>query len=249
MHMNTISTYEQIMTFRKKLKSKLDPIRYEHTLSVSYTCMNLAMRYGADLQKAELAGLLHDCAKRFTDQELIARCRKHDIELTEWDLRAPAVIHAKNGAWLAQHKFGIEDDEILEAIRCHTTGKPGMGLLDKILYIADYIEPRRYKAADLPRIRQLAYQDLDQGLNEILDGTQTYLEGRECVSNPLSRQTFEYYQSQKENGEAENKQTESKPTETKQTEKGGTEYGTGKRNGKAGYKRPGRQKGRGRSRH
>ena len=124
-------------------------MRYEHTLGVSYTCMALAMRYSANLDQAEMAGLLHDCAKRYDDATIICKCQEHGIELTEGELRAPAVIHAKLGAWMAEHKYGITDPEVLSAIACHTTGKPAMSLLDKILYVADYIEPRRDKAPNL----------------------------------------------------------------------------------------------------
>ena len=109
-----ITINEQIVTFRKQLKSKLDTMRYEHSVSVSYTCIALAMRYGFSLEKAELAGLLHDCAKRYTDNELIARSQKHGLSLTESELKAPAVIHAKYGAWMARNKFGIQDEEILQ---------------------------------------------------------------------------------------------------------------------------------------
>lgn len=187
---------EQIITFRKQLKHKLDPMRYEHSLSVSYTCIALAMRYGYDLQKAELAGLMHDCAKRYTDNELIARCAKHNVELTEAEISAPAVIHAKYGAWLAEHKYGIHDPEILDAIRCHTTGKPEMGTLDKILYIADYIEPRRDKADNLGEMRYLAFRDLDQTMYEILAGTLNYLDKKGSRVDPMTMQAFEYMKAQ-----------------------------------------------------
>ena len=140
---------ERITEIRKHLKKKLNPMRYEHTLGVSYTCMALAMRYSANLDQAEMAGLLHDCAKRYDDATIICKCQEHGIELTEGELRAPAVIHAKLGAWMAEHKYGITDPEVLSAIACHTTGKPAMSLLDKILYVADYIEPRRDKAPNL----------------------------------------------------------------------------------------------------
>ena len=142
---------EQIITLRKQLKSKLEPMRFEHSVSVSFTCTALAMRYAYDIQKAELAGLMHDCAKRFTDSELIRKCQKHGVALTEAEIKAPAVIHAKYGAYLAENKYGIQDPEIISAIACHTTGKPDMSTLDKILYIADYIEPRRDKADNLPQ--------------------------------------------------------------------------------------------------
>ena len=115
---------ERITEIRKHLKKKLNPMRYEHTLGVSYTCMALAMRYSANLDQAEMAGLLHDCAKRYDDATIICKCQEHGIELTEGELRAPAVIHAKLGAWMAEHKYGITDPEVLSAIACHTTGKP-----------------------------------------------------------------------------------------------------------------------------
>lgn len=170
---------EQIFTFRKQLKSKLDPMRYEHSLSVSFTCAALAMRYGYDIEKAELAGLLHDCGKRFTDNELINQCERKHISLTEEEMQTPAVIHAKYGAWIAAHKFGIEDSEILSAISCHTTGKAHMSILDKILYVADYIEPRRDKAKNLPEVRKLAFIDIDQTMLVILAGTIEYLKKKE----------------------------------------------------------------------
>lgn len=188
-----ITMNEQIATLRKQLKSKLDPMRYEHSIGVSYTCIALAMRYGYDLGKAELAGLMHDCAKRFTDNELISKCEKHGVTLTEDELKAPAVIHAKYGAWMAEHKYGIQDEEILAAIRCHTTGKPEMGTLDKILYIADYIEPRRDKASNLTEMRCLAFQDLDQTMYEILDGTLKYLKKKGGSVDSMTMQAFEYY--------------------------------------------------------
>lgn len=188
-----IAVNEQIFTYRKQLKSKLDPMRYEHSLSVSYTCMALAMRYGYELGRAELAGLLHDCAKRYGDNELIVKCKKHGLELTEGEKKAPAVIHARYGAWMAEHKFGIQDEEILSAIRCHTTGKPQMGMLDKILYIADYIEPRRNKASNLEQMRYLAFQDLEQTMYEILKGTLEYLKKRDADVDPMTQCAYEYF--------------------------------------------------------
>ncbi len=185
---------EQIITFRKQLQEKLTPMRYEHTLSVSYTCIALAMRYGYDMQKAELAGLMHDCAKHFSDSELIAKCEKHGVALTEAEIQAPAVIHAKYGAWIAEHRYGIQDREILDAICCHTTGKPDMTMLDKILYIADYIEPRRDKADNLERMRWLAFRDLDQTMFEILDGTLQYLKRKGSAVDPMTLEAYCWFE-------------------------------------------------------
>lgn len=181
----------EIDSIRKKLEAKLTPARYEHTLSVSFTCMALAMRYGYDLEKAELAGLLHDCAKRYDDPKIIKKCEKHGIVLTDSELRSPAVIHAKLGAFLAERKFGVSDPEILSAIACHTTGKPQMGLLDKILYVADYIEPRRDKAPGLADMRRLAFEDLDEALYQILKGTLAYLEQSGHFADEMTQKAFE----------------------------------------------------------
>lgn len=186
--------FNLISSYRRNLEMKLDPMRYEHSLSVSYTCMNLAMRYGYDLEKAELAGLLHDCGKRYSDDIILKKCRKHNISFTPEEEAAPAVLHANYGAWLAQNKYGIQDPEILSAILYHTTGKPEMSLLEKIVYIADYIEPRRYKAADLPQMRKLAYIDLDETMYEILKGTLAYLNKKSGKIDPMTRKAFDYYQ-------------------------------------------------------
>lgn len=184
---------ERITEIRKHLKKKLNPMRYEHTLGVSYTCIALAMRYSVNLDQAEMAGLLHDCAKRYDDVTIIRKCQERGVELTESELRAPAVIHAKLGAWMAEHKYGITDPEILSAIACHTTGKPAMSLLDKILYVADYIEPRRDKAPNLPALRRLAFEDLDEALYQILDSTRNYLKSTGTAEDDTTEQTWEYY--------------------------------------------------------
>ena len=183
----------QIMMFRKRLLNRLSPMRYEHSLSVSFTCMSLAMRYGYDMNKAELAGLMHDCGKRYSDDIILKKCIKHGIEVTEAELNALPVLHAKYGAWLAEHKYQITDREILDAIGCHTTGKPDMTVLDKILYIADYIEPRRFKAENLPLIRRLAYENLDETMYAILSGTLEYLDKKGGSIDPMTVEAYEYF--------------------------------------------------------
>lgn len=187
----------QIMLLRKKLKSKLAPMRYEHSLSVSFTCMNLAMRYGYDLEKAELAGLIHDCGKRFSDEVILEKCLRHGIEVTDAEKKALPVLHAKYGVWLAENKYGVTDKEILSAVACHTTGKANMSTLDKILYIADYIEPRRYKAANLAQIRKLAYEDLDETMYAILSGTLEYLQKKGGFIDPETCSAYEYFKTLK----------------------------------------------------
>ena len=186
----------EIFSIREKLKASLKPGRYEHSLSVSFTCMALAMRYGYDLDKAELAGLLHDCAKCYDNNSIIAACRNSGMELTEGELQAPSIIHSRLGARMAEEKFGVNDPEILSAIACHTTRKPDMSLLDKILYIADYIEPRRYKIKDLPAIRRLAFEDLDQALFQIMEGTLRYLKESGTYADIMTQNAYHYYKKQ-----------------------------------------------------
>lgn len=153
------------------------------------------MRYGCSLEQAELAGLLHDCAKRYDDERILKRCKKHGIIVTEDEKRAPAVLHAKYGVWMVRNCYKVQDIEILEAIACHTTGKPNMSLLDKILYVSDYIEARREKAPRLLELRRLAFEDLDEALYQILNGTLAYLEQKGSYINPMTLETFHYYDS------------------------------------------------------
>jgi predicted HD superfamily hydrolase involved in NAD metabolism len=198
----------EIFSIREKLKASLKPGRYEHSLSVSFTCMALAMRYGYDLDKAELAGLLHDCAKCYDNNSIIAACRNSGMELTEGELQAPSIIHSRLGARMAEEKFGVNDPEILSAIACHTTGKPDMSLLDKILYIADYIEPRRYKIKDLPAIRRLAFEDLDEALFQIMEGTLRYLKESGTYADIMTQNAYHYYKKQMRRQKEEQKEGE-----------------------------------------
>lgn len=183
----------EIYEYRKKLKKILKPERFEHSLSVSFTSVCLAMRYDCDLYKAEVAGLLHDCAKQFSDKELIKLCEKDKVLLTEDMLRAPQVIHSVYGARYARKEFGIDDEEILSAIFYHTLGKPEMNILESIVFVSDYIEARRYKALRLPEIRKMAFEDLDRAVYEINHDTITYLEESGGFICKDSYDTYQYY--------------------------------------------------------
>ena len=183
---------------KRKIKKELDRDRYQHTLGVAYTAACLAMRYGEDLDKAYTAGLLHDCAKCIPTDEKFRLCDKYGIELSRFEKENPALIHAKLGAYIAENKYGISDDDILAAIRTHTTGEPEMSLLQKIIFTADYIEPRRDQAANLKEIRQLAFTDLDRAVEKILYDTLNYLgKKKDAPVDPMTKMTYEYYSSQR----------------------------------------------------
>lgn len=182
-----------IKAYQKKLKHEMDENRYEHTLGVMYTCGSLAMRYDADIQQAMLAGLLHDCAKCIPNGKKVKLCEKHNIQITDVERRNPFLLHAKLGAFLAMHEYDIHDKEIISAILNHTTGKPAMSLLDKIVYIADYIEPGRDKAKNLPEIRRMAFVDLDLTLYQILHDTLSYLGEGDGEIDEMTQRAYEYY--------------------------------------------------------
>lgn len=186
------------------LEATLRPGRFLHTLGVAYTAGNLALCHIGESEgkRARRAGLLHDCAKYLTDAEMITLCDQQGIHLSDIERENPALIHGKLGAYLARHRFGVEDEEICSAIFCHTTGKPGMTPLEKILYVADYIEPRRKidgKPYSLSKIRKQCFRDLDQGLLMILTNTVNYLQKGNKVVDDMTLRTYEYYSGKCEN--------------------------------------------------
>lgn len=184
---------DHLRKLRKEMEKAQDSKRFEHTLGVEFTSAALAMRYGAPVRSAQLAGLLHDCAKCLTDEERVAICRKNDIPMSELERANPFLLHAKVGAHLAKEKYGVKDQDILNAIRNHTTGRPEMSLLEKIVFVADYMEPGRKHAPNLDEIRGLAFVDLDQALLKILSDTLEYLDSGNGDVDPMTRRTWEYY--------------------------------------------------------
>lgn len=188
-----------IFEIRSQLQKRLKPHRYEHTLGVSYTAVCLAMRYGCDLKQAELAGLLHDCARQYKADEMIKQCRKYQIEPSEAEFRNPLLLHAKLGAQMASSEYHVEDPAIASAIRYHTTGRPGMTLLEKIIYLADYIEPRRDQAPDLDVVRPLAFQDLDRCIYQVMKHILEYLEQTGGVIDVTTQHAYQYYKEKENN--------------------------------------------------
>lgn len=185
-----------IELYKKKLQKKLDADRYEHTIGVMYTAAALAMRYKYDINKAQIAGLLHDNAKCISYEKKIQLCEKYNIHLSDVEKENPALLHAKLGAFLAMHKYKVNDKEIVSSILYHTTGRPDMSLLEKIIYVADYIEPNRNKAKNLESIRELAFIDIDTALLNILRDTLDYLKSINIDVDPLTQKTYKFYSNQ-----------------------------------------------------
>lgn len=160
--------------------------RIPHVLGTEQEAIRLAERYGADVEKARVAALLHDCTKKLNMEEQLALCSHYGIELDELEQKALKLLHAKTGAAIARDVFGV-DEEIYHAIWWHTTGHAGMTLLEKIIYLADYIEPSR----DFPgvdKLRKVCYEDLDKGLLMGLDMT---IQEMTEMGNPVHRATVE----------------------------------------------------------
>lgn len=169
----------------KKIAVALSKSRYEHTLGVVLCAKALAERYGVDIPAAKWAALLHDCAKKIADDEAIAMCLAWGIELDEIMLAATQLIHGPLGAELAKREYGIEDESILDAIRFHTTGKPSMSLLCKIVFLADMIEPGR-SFIGVKELRTLAYSDLDKAVQKAMDQTIAFILQRNELLHPLT---------------------------------------------------------------
>lgn len=153
---------------KKLLMIKLGNKRYQHSLGVADTAVILAKRFGYCVEKAKIAGLMHDCARVFSNDELLHMAKELEIQVGEIERKSPVLLHAYVGAVIVEKAYGIVDVEIQQAIRKHTTGGICMGVLDKIIYLADVIEPSR-NFPGVEKLRELAMQDLNVAVLAALD--------------------------------------------------------------------------------
>ena len=187
---------------RKAMEKAQDSKRYEHTLGVAYTAAALAMHYGTDINNTLIAGFLHDCAKQMSDDKKLHFCEKHNISVTDAELKNPSLLHAKVGSFIAMETYKVDDVDIINAILNHTTGRPEMSDLEKIIFIADYIEPLRTKAPNLEEIRALAFSDLDRAVYLTLRDTLSYLEQEKACLDNQTVVAYNYYKNLMEQKEA-----------------------------------------------
>ena len=188
-----MKTIEISQKLRKELSKELKPDRFDHTLGVAYTASSMAFVHGADSTKALIAGMLHDCAKCMSHEEQIKICEKNNIDVTDIERRNHSLLHAKVGMYLARTKYDIYDTDILNAIRWHTTGRENMSLLEKIIYIADFIEPNRKPLENLPKIRKEAFEDIDKCLAHILHDSVIYLQTIGKETDDATMEAYEFY--------------------------------------------------------
>ena len=156
--------------FLEEIKKRLSPDRLYHSLNVADEAKKLAKHYGADEQKAFTAGLLHDILKNTPDSELLQYFKRNGIMLTETERASRKTWHAMAGADFLRRELHVTDEDILSAVRWHTTGRAGMTLLDKVLFIADFISADRdYPGVE--RMREKAYVSLEDAMLEGLQFT------------------------------------------------------------------------------
>ncbi len=202
------SVRNELNEIRGRLKDELKKSRFEHTLGVEFTSASLAMRYGADIFKARIAGLLHDCAKNVSDDKQLDLCKKYKLPISETEKKLPYLLHAKLGAYIAKKEYGIKDEDILNAIEYHTTGRINMTLLEKIVFVADYIEPSRDKAPRLDEIRVEAFQDIDNATLMIFDDTISYILSTDGVIDNTTLDAYNYLRDELEEKKKERRKSQ-----------------------------------------
>ncbi len=169
--------YEDIISQRMKA------VRFKHSKNVAKEAVRLAKKYGADVEKAELAGILHDATKETDGPEQMSLIRRAGIELTDMEKDSPKLWHAISGSAYIQVELGITDKEVIDAIRYHTTGRAGMTLLDKVIFVADFTSADRdFEGVD--RIRRIADKSLDEAVLEGMSFTMSDLALRKLTIAP-----------------------------------------------------------------
>ena len=181
-----------INELRDILKIRLSKTRYTHSLNVADAALKLAEKYGADIEKAYLAGLVHDICKEVPTDEQLAMAQKCRQGIDETEQKIPALYHAAAGSWYGENVLHIHDEDILNAVRYHTTGRAGMSRLEECVYLADLIsEDRTYK--DVGRMRRLAFEDINGAMLEAARFTLSDVIAKGSFIPENSMQTYNYY--------------------------------------------------------
>jgi nicotinate-nucleotide adenylyltransferase len=179
---NLYSSYNHFDWAMEQVKSRLSSKRFKHTLGVLEEAETLAKHYGADVEKARWAALLHDCAKQYSADKKRTLCNVWNLPLDEVLSAHISLAHGLIGAESAKRDFYIDDPEIMQAIKYHTTGHKKMTLLDKVIMLADYIEPYREDYTSLDEIRKYAYTNMDKAL---YIGTKGTIEDEKSKGNAI----------------------------------------------------------------
>jgi predicted HD superfamily hydrolase involved in NAD metabolism len=172
-------------------RSRLSEGRYEHTLRVADTAEDLALAHDLDADRARLAALLHDAAREMEPEEFLDLAQEWHLRVGDSERQSPKLLHGPVAAELAKRELAVDDEEVLEAVRAHTTGKPELGPLALVLYVADKIEPARdYPSVE--RLRTLAREDLHQAAEESLRRAIAHNEERGKATHPASLKMLDW---------------------------------------------------------
>ncbi len=173
------------------VKKRINEKRYLHSLNTAKEAAALAKKYGADENKAYIAGLLHDVAKGLSADSLNTIAGENGIEVDEHEAKNPELLHGKVGAAIVSRELGINDEDILSAIKWHTTGHKNMTLLEKIIYLADIIEPGR-NFPETEALRALAYKDLNGAMLKGLGHVMNFVKAKGLTLHPNSIEAYKF---------------------------------------------------------
>ena len=179
-------------TIKKYLYENLTYKRFIHSINTAKEAIKLAKRYNENIYKAYIAGLLHDCAKEFSNTEKIRMCNEYGIKLDRILTKQPDLTHSFLASQISLHKFSVTDTDILNAISYHTTGRKKMTMLEKIIYMADCIEPNR-TFEQVEYLRELAYENINKAIAYSLKFTIEKNKKAERIIHPLSTEAFQFY--------------------------------------------------------
>ncbi|MDQ2087381.1 bis(5'-nucleosyl)-tetraphosphatase (symmetrical) YqeK [Herbivorax sp. ANBcel31] len=168
-----------------KLKRNVIKNRFIHSINVMELAAELASVYGVDQEKAAIAGLLHDCAKNIELDRMLMLCDEFDIVVDDVERLQPKLLHGRVGAVLASKEYGIYDETILNAIRYHTLGRENMTMMEKIVFVSDYIEPNR-EFEGIEEVRELAFIDIDKTMIISLNNIIVHIIAKGALVHPVA---------------------------------------------------------------
>lgn len=177
-----MKSYEYI---KKSVKDMLDDKRYKHSKGVEAEAVKLAKTYNENIEKCRIAGIAHDCVKEMSDDELIKKAGKYNIDIDEIQLHSPQLLHGPVGAEYIRRNFDVTDMDILNAVYYHTTGRPNASMIEKIIYLADVIEESR-NFEGIESIRDAAYKDIDRAIILSCNSTFIYIIKNNYLIHPLT---------------------------------------------------------------
>jgi len=180
-------------SMEKKLQGMLTEKRYRHSLGVMETAVEMAKIFGVNPEKARLAGLLHDCAKDIEKNKRIPLCKELGVPLDPIKKESKGLIHADLGAKMLETEFGISDPDIINAVKYHTLGRENMSDLEKILYLADIVEPNRVPFEGIEELRSLCKTNLDCAMLFALERSIDYIQHRHKTLHSQTLQAQQYF--------------------------------------------------------